>query len=79
MKTAIGITSASIAPRVATVWKANEPRPTATTTTISTSTGQSRAPLRRHSTNAAAAAMRNAALVSALAGSAQNDTSMRSQ
>src|SRR6266404_5249294 len=40
MKTAIGITSASTAPRVASVWKANDPMPTATTTTISASAGQ---------------------------------------
>src|SRR6266446_6517402 len=56
--------------------------PTATTTTISASAGQSREPslplCQRHSQNAAAAAIRNAALVSALAGSAQNDASVRS-
>src|SRR5262244_2968988 len=79
MKIAMGITSASTAPRVAKVWNANEPMPTATTTMISASTGQSREPARRQSQNAAAAAIRNAALVSALAGSAQNDASVRSQ
>jgi len=79
MNAAMGMTSASMAAGVAMVWNAKEPRPTATTTAISASVGQSRPPVRRHNRKAAAAAMRKAALLSAFVGSAQNAPSRRSQ
>jgi hypothetical protein len=44
----MGITSSSTAPRVASVWDANEPTPIATVTPISASAKGSRAVLRRH-------------------------------
>jgi hypothetical protein len=53
--------------------------PTAVTTPISVSAGQSPRSPRRQRTKAAAAAIRNATFETALAGSDQNDASVRSQ
>jgi hypothetical protein len=56
-----------------------EPAPTAAVSAISSGTGQPCAPARRHCTKATATAIRNAALLTALTGSAQNEGSVRSQ
>gem|GEM_PF-7135030 len=77
MNSAIGITSASIDQCTASVWNRNEPIPTIPVRMASASAGGSpRTSARRQSS---AAAIRKAALVSALTGSAQKAGPVRSQ